>query len=52
MALAGGLLGCGDGGDETVTPSKEGALIATTLDGRVGYLLDELPQGVRERVSS
>ena len=51
LALAGGLLGCGDGGDETATSGKEGALIATTLDGRVGYLLDELPQGVRERVS-
>ena len=49
LVVAGSIVGCGAGGDDS--SSKAGALIATTLDGRVGYLLDELPEGSRERVS-
>ncbi|HKO95201.1 MAG TPA: lysyl oxidase family protein [Polyangiaceae bacterium] len=30
---------------------QKGALISTRLEGRVGYLLDELPMGMRDRVA-
>jgi hypothetical protein len=32
-------------------PASEGALISTTFDGRVGYLLDELPDSARLRAA-
>jgi hypothetical protein len=39
-------VGCGE-----PDSSEPGALIATSIDGRVGYLLDELPEALRERVA-
>jgi hypothetical protein len=39
-------VGCGE-----PDSSEPGALIATSIDGRVGYLLDELPQALRARVA-
>jgi hypothetical protein len=51
LVAAGWALGCGDGGGQISGSGTEGALIVTTLDGRVGYLLDELPEDTRARVS-
>jgi hypothetical protein len=48
VALA-GLAACGDGG--VTEPPLAGALISARIEGRVGYLLDELPMGMRDRVA-
>lgn len=48
---AGTALGCGTDDIVNEGEQSEGALISTTMDGRVGYLLDELPEGLRERVA-
>ena len=49
IALAGLAAACGDGG--VTEPPRTGALISASLQGRVGYLLDELPMGMRDRVA-
>jgi len=49
LALAALAAGCGDGG--TTEPPLSGALVSARIEGRVGYLLDELPSDLRERVA-
>ncbi len=48
---ASAVLGCGPDDNVSPAPAPEGSLIATTMDGRVGYLLDELPEALRDRVA-
>ncbi|MEY2935083.1 MAG: hypothetical protein RL033_5832 [Pseudomonadota bacterium] len=49
---AGSALACGSDDIVNETEKSEGGLISTTMDGRVGYLLDELPENVRQRVAA
>lgn len=50
MLLGCPMLACG-GGDPPVAAVPTGALITTSLHSRVGYLLDELPQSLRDRAA-
>ncbi|MEO8177593.1 MAG: lysyl oxidase family protein [Deltaproteobacteria bacterium] len=48
---AGSAVACTDESPITVLPNSQGALISTSFDGRVGYLLDELPDSARLRAA-